>query len=130
MGFMMDGFGWFDRLFPIIFTIIFVVILVVFVLAIGNGIKTWSRNNKSPILSVEATVVTKRMDVSETIHNHGDAMTGTHFSSSSTYYVTFQVQSGDRIELRVDSSDYGLMVEKDTGVLTFQGSRFIGFERR
>ena len=47
-----------------------------------------------------------------------------------TYYATFQVESGDRMELEVDGSDYGMLVEGDIGKLMFQGTRYLGFERR
>ena len=50
-------------------------------------------------------------------------------SSHTTYYVTFEVESGDRIELVVPSSEYGFMVEGDQGKLTFQGTRYISFDR-
>ena len=46
-----------------------------------------------------------------------------------TYYVTFQVESGDRMEFEVDGSDYGLLVQGDIGKLSFQGTRYLGFER-
>ena len=54
---------------------------------------------------------------------------GTHMTSSTSYYVTFQVESGDRMELSVKSSEYGMLAEGDSGRLTFQGTRFLGFER-
>lgn len=34
------------------------------------------------------------------------------------------------MELCVDGSNFGLLVEVDFGKLTFQGSRFLNFERR
>ncbi|MCI9457297.1 MAG: DUF2500 domain-containing protein, partial [Oscillospiraceae bacterium] len=40
-----------------------------------------------------------------------------------------QVESGDRMEFQVQDTDYGLLVEGDRGKLTFQGTRFLGFER-
>ena len=46
-----------------------------------------------------------------------------------SYYVTFQVESGDRMEFEVDGSDYGLLVQGDIGKLSFQGTRYLGFER-
>ena len=46
-----------------------------------------------------------------------------------TYYVTFQVESGDRMELTVSGPDYGMLVEGDIGKLSFQGTRYLGFER-
>jgi hypothetical protein len=52
-----------------------------------------------------------------------------HTSSSTTYFTTFEVESGDRMELRVPEKEYGMLVEGDTGRLTFQGTRYKGFER-
>ena len=43
--------------------------------------------------------------------------------------MTFQVESGDRMEFEVDGSDYGLLVQSDIGKLSFQGTRYLGFER-
>ncbi|MBQ4627771.1 MAG: DUF2500 domain-containing protein, partial [Clostridia bacterium] len=48
---------------------------------------------------------------------------------STTYYATFQFESGDRLELAVPSSEYGMLVEGDKGKLSFQGTRFLSFER-
>ena len=44
--------------------------------------------------------------------------------------VTFQVESGDRIELQVKGNEYGMLVEGDYGKLSFQGTRYLGFERQ
>ena len=53
-----------------------------------------------------------------------------HTSRSSTwYYATFQVESGDRMELGIPDRDYGYLVEGDRGSLTFQGTRFLSFNR-
>lgn len=49
--------------------------------------------------------------------------------SSTTYYATFQVESGDRLELCVSGGESGLLVEGDRDRLTFQGARYLGFER-
>ena len=53
-----------------------------------------------------------------------------HHTTSTTYYATFQVQSGDRMELPVPATEYGLLIEGDEGDLTFQGTRFLSFDRR
>ena len=120
----MFGFGFFDSVFPVIFTVMFVLILGVFIVTLVRGVGQWHKNNNSPRLTVPATVVSKRMEVSH--HHNSD----THMTNSSTwYYATFQVESGDRMELTVSGSDYGYLVEGDHGKLTFQGTRFLGFER-
>ena len=110
--------------FEIMFFLIFGLVVVVFVATFVRGVGQWHKNNNSPRLTVEAAVTAKRTDVS---HRH-DA--GTHISHHTTwYYVTFEVQSGDRMELSVSGSEYGLLAEGDYGKLTFQGTRFLGFER-
>ena len=121
---------YFDSAFgsmPIIFTIMLVVILGFFVFIFISGIKGWHENNKSPVLSVLAKLVAKRTKVSESSDLDANGMT-TH-SSSTWYYVTFEVESGDRMEFSVQEKVYGLMAEGDRGKLTFQGTRFLGFER-
>ena len=45
------------------------------------------------------------------------------------YYVTFQMESGDRMEFQVSGIEYGMLAEGDTGELTFQGTRYLAFER-
>lgn len=121
--------------FDIMFTIVPVIVVLGFIFVFGTiivrsiqGAKQWQRNNASPVLTVDATVVTKRADVS---HYHNDVGTNNmHHSSSTTYYVTFEVASGDRMEFQTKDTEYGLLVEQDTGKLTFQGTRYMGFERR
>lgn len=44
-------------------------------------------------------------------------------------YVTFQVESGDCLELCVKSMAGNALSTGDTGRLTFQGSRFMSFEK-
>ena len=107
------------------FSIPFLMFTVVFVVILVKIVGQWHNNNQSPRLTVEATVVAKR---GHTTHHH-DAGNIHHSHSSTTYYVTFQFESGDRLELHVPHSQFGYLVEGDRGELTFQGTRFLGFER-
>lgn len=113
------GVGFLD----IIFSLFFVVFLIAFVVILGKNIAQWFKNNNSPRLSVNATVVAKRTDIS---HHHDTNGVSGH---SASYYVTFQVESGDRIELYVPDNEFGYLVEGDVGVLRFQGTRYLGFDR-
>ena len=122
MGFGM-GFGAFGAMF----SIVFVLVIGMFVVTAVKGIGEWNKNNNSPRLIVPAVIVAKRTNV--TRHHHGGANGHHHHHTSTTYYVTFQVDSGDRMELRVDGEEYGLLAEGDAGMLTFQGNRYLGFER-
>ena len=108
--------------------LIFGMILFTFI----SGIRTWNKNNNSPRLTVEARVAAKRQNT--THHNEpvGGDTSGTHgyhTTTSTSYYVTFEVESGDRMEFSVYGKEYGMLAEGDEGKLTFQGSRYLGFER-
>lgn len=117
--FMFSGLG--TGIFFTFFILIFTLVIGTFIFVAIKGISQWSKNNQSPVLTVPAEVVTKRTEITG---GHGDS------SASTWYYVTFQVQSGDRMELGVDDSEFGLLAEEDLGMLTFQGTRFKGFERK
>lgn len=112
-----------------IVTLGFIFVFGVIIVRVIQGIGQWNNNNASPILTVEATVVTKRMSVSEYNHSSPGDVNHNHYSTSSTYYTTFEVESGDRMELLMPDKEYGLLVEGDRGKLTFQGTRYKGFER-
>lgn len=114
--------------FEIMFMLMFFLVFGMIIFAVIRGIGQWNRNNQSPRLTVRATVVSRRSDVSH--HHHQTAGGIGHTTSSTTYYVTFQVASGDRMELCVGGSEYGMLAEGDSGDLSFQGTRYLGFERR
>ena len=108
------------------FFLVFFLVFGMIVVTAVKGIGQWNKNNHSPRLTVPVTVVSKRTNVSH--HHHAGEH---HMSSTSTsYYVTFQVESGDRMELHLSGSQFGLIVEGDKGLLTFQGTRFLNFERK
>ena len=126
-------FGWFDVLFSFLFPILFLLFIGVFIWMLIRNIRTWNQNNHSPRLIVPAAVVAKRTEVSHSHTANAGDMTGAHGYSTSTstsHYVTFQVESGDRMEFVVSGSDYGMLAEGDIGKLSFQGTRYLGFERR
>ena len=119
-------FGFFDMgfsLFSTLFTVAFVIIIFVFIFIFVRGAKQWSINNHSPRLTVPAKVTGKR---EECHHHHHD----THMSTSTTYYATFEVESGDRIEFLINGWEYGQLAEGDRGKLSFQGTRYLGFVRQ
>ena len=129
---MVFGYNGFDagfRVFEIMFFIVFVLIIGTFIVNIVRSVNTWNKNNNSPCLTVTATIVSKRINVSH--HNHANAGDAHGYSttSSTRYYATFQVDSGDRMEFSVTGSEYGMLAEGDIGKLSFQGTRYLSFER-
>lgn len=119
-----DIFYHFDSVF-IGLCFIFVFSMIIFTMI--KGISQWRKNENSPRLSVPAVVKTKRSDVHGSTSMNNDVAS---HSSYTTYYVTFEFESGDRLEFTVSGKEYGKLVEEDDGILTFQGTRFIGFERK
>lgn len=114
------GLGFMSIIFPVVFLTVFGVILFIII----KGISQWSYNNKQPVLSVNVKVISKRTNTSHSTNNMNN-----NFSSTTSYYVTFEVESSDRMEFHIPGHEYGLIAEGDIGKLTFQGTRFINFER-
>ncbi|MDU2241924.1 MAG: DUF2500 domain-containing protein [Paenibacillus sp.] len=104
--------------------VLFVVIIGILAVTVAGGLLRTIGNNKQPVLSVHSVIVGKRTEVS---HRHD---TDTSVNRSDTkYYLTFEVESGDRLEFAVSGTEYGQCAEGDEGKLTFQGRRYHGFER-
>lgn len=108
---------------PIFFTIFFIIFIGALTYNIYTAIKTKRTNDNSPRLKVSANIVDKRNHI--THYNTNNNM----HTSYTNYYVTFEFESGDRLELEVDSNDYGYLVVGDYGDLEFQGTRFLSFTR-
>ena len=62
------GFGMGFGAFGVMFTFVFVLVIGVIVVTFVRGIGQWNKNNHSPRLTVPATVVSKRANVSH--HHH------------------------------------------------------------
>ncbi|MBA3470442.1 MAG: DUF2500 domain-containing protein [Herpetosiphonaceae bacterium] len=106
-------------------TLVLILIMVLlFILPVGfiiflivRGLVQRSENNRMPVLSVGARIVAKR------------TQTGGGKYVSTSYYVTFEAPTGERREFVVSGSEYGILGEHDTGMLTYQGTRYKGFQR-
>ena len=110
------GFGALAIVFALIFLLSLGGFAVVMAVVLSKRNAQNRQNEASPVLTVDASVVAKRMQV------YGD-------HAYTAYFATFEVPSGDRMELTVSGQDYGYLVEQDRGRLTFQGDRFLKFER-
>lgn len=132
-----EGFDFFNIFFIVIAVLVVGLFIFVLINMIGhrklfNGVlrraaDRMEQDDHAPRLTVTATVVSKRSNI--TVHHHTSDSVYPHTSTTS-YYATFQVPSGDRMELPVPATEYGLLIEGDEGDLTFQGSRFLRFDRR
>ncbi|WP_136605867.1 DUF2500 domain-containing protein [Paenibacillus dokdonensis] len=116
-------FDFFGKVMPIFFA----VIIGIIILSAGRGLLQWGRNNKQAVLTVDSRIVSKRTEINQ--HHHHEPNDHMSSRTNTTYYITFEVESGDRMEFTVNGQEYGLCAEGDSGRLTFQGTRFKGFER-
>ncbi len=104
--------------FFVVFFAATALILAVFATVVIKGLTQWNRNNNAPLLTVPAVLVAKRQEVRRREDN-----------TSNSYYLTFELQGHERVELPVHGHQWGTSVEGDRGRLTYQGSRFKGFDR-
>lgn len=126
---MYSSFDTFDVM-SAIFPIFFILVAALVVFTIIRGLAEWNKNNQSPRLTVDAKVVSKRENTTHYQDNANYEVThAVTMRTNTTYYVTFEVESGDRMEMCVDGQQYGMLAEGDSGKLTFQGTRYLGFDR-
>lgn len=125
---MFYGYDSFSAMFGLIFLIAVAMIVVVVI----KGVAQWHENNESPRLTVEARVVDKRKEMRHEQHANAGDITGAHGYHTTTsvlYHVTFQVESGDQMRFTVRGTEYEMLQEGMNGRLSFQGSRYLGFEK-
>ena len=95
-----------------------IVFFILFFAALAKNIAQWLKNENAPRLTVPAQIVDKRRKTHHGHHHH-----------TLSYHVTFQVASGDRMELKVGRSEYDMLIVGDSGRVSFQGTRYLGFEQ-
>lgn len=113
---------------PFFIQIVFIIVFGVIIFRVVRGIAEWMSNNQQPVETIKAKVISKRENVrrrSSGAGNRGMGMSRTQ----TTYFVTFELENDDRKEFKVKGNEYGMLAEGDVGHLTFQGTRYHGFER-
>jgi hypothetical protein len=99
-----------------------VLFFILFFAVVAKNIAQWFKNENSPRLTVPAKIVDMQR---KTHHHHSNG----HHHHTHSYHVTFEVESGDRMELKVSRSEYDVLAVGDSGRVSFQGTRYLGFER-
>lgn len=102
--------------------ILVVIWFILFFFIIAKNIGQFIENENSPVLTVSAMIVDMRR---KTHHNHS----GNHHHHSHSYHVTFELDNGERLELRIKRNEYNELSIGDRGMLTHQGTRYQGFVR-
>ena len=80
-------------------------------------------DDNSPVETITARMVTKQTQTS------GYMMPNIPSSAITSYCCTFEFSNGARREFMVAVDQFDLLVEGDEGQVTFQGSRYKGFQR-
>lgn len=106
---------------------ILLVAVLLFGGAIWQGVRKWrvSRaNDASPIQQGIAKVVGVRTN---TIADPPDMNPKVQTNPVITRFVTFELETGERLELPVTPEQQAQFKEGDRGTLKYQGTRFLGF---
>ena len=92
------------------------VIVIAFIVIIGLFILAgFVMNLMSPWRELPAQVVGRRQEI--------------RGNRSDDYYVTFELNGGERKEFSVSGREYGMWLEGDTGTLRYKGTWLLGWER-
>ncbi|MGE5474360.1 MAG: DUF2500 domain-containing protein [Ignavibacteriales bacterium] len=110
--------------------LVFILVLCVMIFIILKNAGEWIHSKTQPVLSVNAKVVAKRENVSSA--GGFDSSGSSHFHTHvyTDYYLTFELENGDRIEFRTKGKEFGKVAEGDAGILTYQGIIYLGFKRQ
>lgn len=92
---------------------------------IALGVREWNHNNRQPVTDLSATVASKRKEAEEELTPSDD----NHFPQSPPpqYFVTFTLDTGESREFLVTELKYDALRVGDSGTLSFQGTRYLGF---
>lgn len=85
------------------------------------------KNDRSPETTVAATVAGKREHTARQAYCLTCAVQPSEMVT--THYVTFRLNGGEQVELVVPGQEYACLMDGDSGMLTFQGTKYLGFER-
>ncbi len=99
--------------------VILVLAAIAPVLAIVRVARRLAADRSSPQRRSDARVLDKRTHVTG----------GGSTPVEQEYFVTFQLASGERVELTVSGAVYGVLMPGDEGALQWQGSRYLDFGR-
>ncbi|MCW5954211.1 MAG: DUF2500 domain-containing protein [Propionibacteriaceae bacterium] len=137
------GFENFDAMFNAVSGLVMIGFVVVIGLFVFNAVKSASqgiKNSASPEVTARARIVDKRIRLSgggtthsaPTLSGDGTFLNSGISSSDPVHeqhFVTFEQSSGERFEMKVPASEYGLLVVGDQGTVTMKGTRYLGFQR-
>ena len=120
---MDDNFG-----LEIFVLIIAAVPAAIFIISLFVKLFGFFRNVFSREAEYEATVLKKDQ---KTEYRNNRTASGYNFPYKlDIYFMTFRTPKHKRLKVKVDNKDFYAAEERDTGILTLRGRRFISFERK
>ena len=90
--------------------VVCLLIIVIICMVDANTIICWFKNNRAPVHSMGASVLTKEINENK-------------------YYVCFGLEDGQMKRFSIDYYAYISLKEGEKGILTYQGTRFIRYDR-
>ena len=93
-----------------VLVVIFLIIIVIICMVDANTIICWFKNTRAPVQSMGASVLTKEINENK-------------------YYVCFGLEDGQMKRFSIDYYAYISLKEGEKGILTYQGTRFIRYDR-
>ena len=112
--------------------IMLVLIIAIFTAIFFICIFEWTINKCSAMESVDAFVVAKQQGmIQQQIPNAGDATGGHGFTLQEQpwYKITFRMTDSTEKEFNVDDQSFRELKEGEKGILTYQGTRYLGFKK-
>ena len=112
--------------------IMLVLIIAIFTAIFFRCIFEWTINKCSAMESVDAFVVAKQQGmIQQQIPNAGDATGGHGFTLQEQpwYKITFRMTDSTEMEFNVDNQSFRELKEGEKGILTYQGTRYLGFKK-
>jgi hypothetical protein len=89
-----------------------------------RGQMSYAQPQNGPIVTARAKLIRKETHVSTNIDAGGAVM------SEDVYQLVFSLDTDAELSFRVGGRAYGNTPENEWGTLTYQGTRFLGFEYR
>ena len=105
-----------------------IIFIIVFGFIMAMVILQWIRDKRSPRVVTMATIADKPIK-KQRVRTRLSSGFGYRVHYMNIYYVAFDLEGGERLELQVSKVKYNQLKKGTTGKLTFQGKRYISFEK-
>lgn len=105
-------------------TCLYICILCFFWLKCKNKYNAWKENRKMPRLTQNAAIIDKHVQTIK-YEIKGKKI----WRDTLSYHITFQLPNEETAELCLPYQIYRFLFKGDIGKLTFQGTKFLAFER-